>query len=153
MRNIKLRSSPSLTFGLIVLGAVLEVLSVFLPWASTGAAYGFLPGSPVLNLGLSGWSIQRDSYVSGASVFVRVAVVVVWAGVIVRQYVKNLNVSHFIMLVSIPLCFFAALLFIYTGRHPSWGLYSSVAGGILVALGVVLEKVKVKPSAGMLARV
>lgn len=152
MRDIKLRSSP-LTFGLIVFGAVLEVLSIFLPWASTGSAYGFLPGSPVLNLGRSAWSIQSDSYVSGASVFVRVAVVVVWAGIIVRQYVKNLNVSHFIMLVSIPLCFFAVLLFIYTGRHPSWGLYSSVAGGILVALGVVVEKVKVKPSVGIPALV
>jgi hypothetical protein len=147
LKSVKLRFS-SLTFGLIVFGALIETLSIFLPWTSTGSAYGFLPGSPVLNLGLSGWSIQRDSYVSGASMLLRVAVAFVWVGIIVRQYVKNLNVSYFIMLASIPLCFFAALLFIYTGRDPSWGLYSSMAGGVLVTLGVVIGKIKVKPRSG-----
>lgn len=144
MGDSKFRFSRSLPFGLIVFGAILEVLSIFLPWAVTEFAYGFLPSSPVLDLGKPGWSIQNDSYVSAASTVMRVAVVVVWVGIIVRQYVKSLNVSYLIMLGSISLSFFAAVLFIYTGRHPSWGVYSLLAGGVLVGFGVAAEKLRAR---------
>ena len=120
------RTVPPQTCMLITaaLGASLLLISTFLPWG-TASPYMELPP-------------QR--YLSAIIHVARAATVIAWAGIALHEWVENPEASHIAVAVASALSFLSAGLFASTGIPLSWGAYISLAGGALLALSIILEK-------------
>jgi hypothetical protein len=142
VKSLKLSSRYSLS--LITAGGLLCVASVFLPWAFTGNAYGFLPFSPLMNLGLSPLNIEATRYFVALTIILRVATIMIWLGIILHEFTSRRNIFHPVLLASAFLTFTAFGMFINTGQTLSWGAYLSLAGGLLVSLGAITERLEIE---------
>lgn len=113
------------TLGILIFGALLDVLSIFTPWIATSDKYESLPWSSNLIL---------------VTVVVRAATILAWLGILLYIYVKRSYVSYALLLLSSVLSFIAFGIFAYVGASLLWGAYLGLGGGILVVFGVVAEK-------------
>ena len=75
---------------------------------------------------------------------VRTAAIIAWVGIVLHEYLKNPHFSYVALAASSILSFLAVGMFTFTGTPLSWGAYSSLIGGILLASSIIMEKLKVE---------
>jgi len=124
------KTIPPQTCALILaaVGALLLVISAFLPWGTLGPETKPPP----------------SNYLSTITSIMRAAAIIAWIGIVLHEYLKNPLFSHAAFAASSLLSFLAVGMFTFTGTPLSWGAYSSLTGGILLASGIITEKLKVE---------
>lgn len=128
----------------LVLGALFDVVSTFLPWSVAVDAYLYLPWSPLL---AGGWVVRALPFTVDflrVSVVVRVAAVVGWAGVVLYEYVGIRVIWGGAVFVSGVLSFLAVGLFALTGLCFYLGAYLVLVGGVLKVTGIVVGEAVMK---------
>jgi len=136
-RTIKF-PSHALALALLIIGASFLAASIFLPWSETFLTYGFLPWSPLLDLGR--FAVTLDDYWA-VSITARAAAILGWIGVALCSYVRTRRLSYAVLLVSSILSFVAFGVFTSGNFILSWGAYSIIIGGILIAFTVISKNI------------
>jgi len=129
--------SPAWTLRLTICGALLAAISTFLPW---GVEQLYLPWSLIIG---SGMGLQGSEFLT-VSGLIRAATIVGWTGVILYEYIERRIMPYVTILTSSILSFLAVALFATTEIGLSWGAFVGLAGGVLMVLGVVIEKLEVE---------
>jgi len=129
--------APTWTWRLIICGALLDVASTLLPW---GANQSYLPWSLIVGQG----ALLPASEFLTVSALSKAAAVVAWAGVVLYEYVERRTVPYGTILASSVLSSLAVALFAITGTPASWGAYLALIGGVLLAVGVLIERLELE---------
>jgi len=129
--------SPAWTLRLIICGALLAAISTLLPW---GVEQLYLPWSLIIG---GGTRLQGSEFLT-VSVLIRAATIVGWAGVILYEYIERRILPYVTILTSSILSFTAVAFFATTEIGLSWGAFLGLVGGVLMVLGVVIEKLEVE---------
>jgi hypothetical protein len=139
------------TLGFIVLAAVFDVLSLFLPWGilASSSTYVYLPGGPAQGsepLSVPDFLIilQARGQLITASNLIKAAIVLGWVGVVVYWFVERHLLSYGVVLASSCLSFIAVVEFPFTVIDLSWGAFLALVGGALMVLGIVLKELRME---------
>jgi len=139
VRTLRIGPRRYLAFILTVVGALFNVLSVFLPWGYALADL-YLPWSPIINFDSTILIYPETVEFASIVIAARAATIVSWIGIILIEYAeKHAVLSRVVLLVSSFLSFLAVAVFVAIDSNVSWGAYFSLIGGALIVCGVVLN--------------
>jgi hypothetical protein len=135
---------PQKPFYIILAGAILNLVSVFLPWSQFAELQIYLPLSLLSALVESAESFTLTGTFVMTSLIAHSTAILAWLSIAMHLYTKKKLTSQMATLISSILAFTSALIFIQTGWTSSWGLPLTVMGGILTITGVVIANVKIE---------
>jgi uncharacterized membrane protein len=108
-----------------------------LPW---GVEQLYLPWSLIIG---GGTRLQGSEFLT-VSVLIRAATIAGWTGVILYEYIESRILPYVAILTSSILSFTAVAFFATMEIGLSWGAFLGLVGGVLMVLGVVIEKLEVE---------
>ena len=135
---------PRKPFYAILVGASLNLASVFLPWTQFVGLQIYLPLS--LPSALTGSSGPFASVSSSAaiSLIAHAAAILAWVSIAIHLYTTKKLAPQLVAIASGILAFASAAIFIQTGWASSWGLLTTVIGAILTIAATAVANIKIE---------
>jgi len=123
-------------FYTILVGALLNLASAFLPWGQSAGSQIYLPLSLPSALTASTLSSISTATLVAVSIMAHVTAILAWLTIAIYIHTNKRLTSQLVAIVSSALAFVSALVFIQTGLTPSLGPPTTLIGGILTTAGI-----------------
>lgn len=135
---------PGKPFYAILVGASLNLASVFLPWSQFAGSQMYLPLSLPSALTESLGPFASASSFAAVSLVAHVAAVLAWVSIAMHLYATKKLAPQLVTVASGSLALASAAIFIQTGWASSWGLLTTVIGAILTIGATAAANIKIE---------
>lgn len=135
---------PKRPFCVILLGASLNLASVFLPWSQFSRQQIFLPLSlPSAFAEPIGPFMSEPSFAT-VSLIAHATAILAWISIAMHLYTTKGIVAQLLTIASSILAIASSVIFIQTGWTSSWGLPATVIGAILAIAATAAANMKIE---------
>jgi len=135
---------PRKPFYAILVGASLNLASVFLPWSQFSGSQIYLPLSLPSALTESSGPFASTSTFATISLIAHATAILAWVSIAIHLYTTKKLTPQLATITSGILAFTSAAIFIQTGWTSSWGPLMTVIGGILTIAGTAAANIKIE---------
>lgn len=143
-KNATVKSGfPKKPFYITLAGALLSLVTVFLPWGQFADLPIYLPLSlPSTSAGVLPFTLTFNSLLT--SLTAHTAAILAWISITTHLYTNKKIPPQLATIVSSLLAFTSATIFVQTGWTPSWGLPITLIGGILSMASIIAANIKIE---------
>jgi hypothetical protein len=141
--NIRVRDSfPRKPFYAIVIGGLLNLASVMLPWSQLAGSQVYLPLSLPSALAESTAFLASTYTFLTVSLAVYASAIVAWLGIATHAWTRRRIAPQLMTISSSALAFASAIIFTQTGWTASWGVLALAVAGVLALIGTAVGNIK-----------
>jgi hypothetical protein len=135
---------PQKPFYAILVGASLNLASVFLPWSRFSGSQIYLPLSLPSALTESSAPFASASSFATISLMAHTAAILAWMSIAIHLYTTKRIAAQLVTITSGILAFASSAIFIQTGWTSSWGVPTTVIGAILTIVATAAASMKIE---------
>jgi hypothetical protein len=143
LANLVKSGFPKKAFVMAVVGALLSLISVLLPWSQTKGSPTYLPLSLPPLLIQSAWVLPSNITFTLISIAAYAATILAWLGIAIHLYKTKKLTPQIAALSSSIVAFASAALFVLSGWTYSWGLWVVVAGAVLTIMSLAAANIHI----------
>jgi hypothetical protein len=143
LANLVKSGFPKKAFVMAVVGALLSLISVLLPWSQTKGSPTYLPLSLPPLLTQSAWVLPSNITFTLISIAAYAATILAWLGIAIHLYKTKKLTPQIATLSSSIVAFASAALFVLSGWTYSWGLWVVVAGAVLTIMSLAAANIHI----------
>jgi hypothetical protein len=143
LANLVKSGFPKKAFVMAVVGALLSLISVLLPWSQTKGSPTYLPLSLPPLLTQSAWVLPSNITFALISIAAYAATILAWLGIAIHLYKTKKLTPQIATLSSSIVAFASAALFVLSGWTYSWGLWVVVAGAVLTIMSLAAANIHI----------
>jgi hypothetical protein len=130
-------------FSLAMVGALLTLVAVFLPWSQALGSTVYLPLSLPSALTQSVWSAPATFTFTMISVAVHIAAIIAWLSIALYLHANKKLLPQIVAVASSVLGFASAAIFIQTASALAWGLIVLVIGSVLTVASLAAAHIHI----------